>query len=599
MNNSPQTTAAAAPERTATARPTPNHRNQRLNYDSTGVPARQSPNRMVAHALRYGMAGLAVFPCNGKVPLTGRGHLDATTDLETIAAWWRRWPSANIGLPMAPNGLIAIDVDPRHGGTLAALDLPADLKTWRAATGGGGQHIIFAAPAGVDDVPATLGPGIDVKFNGYVIADPSVHPDTGKVYHWLPNQSPWDIDQPAQVPAALLERMTRQAAPQAAKPAICDHKPAQARTEGATVPLDVVEDALRSIGPWDGGYFWWLSMLMAIHSEHPDADGLAMAEKWADGNPGEHGKPSEVSRKWAGFDASGGVGIGTLLREAKKRGWIDPRRNSIDDETDVPEYWRITDDDWHACPICEPLYVQRFSDGSVRSHHKWCRRAICPVWRKVKARKALGPAVGWAGVRYETVPAEDWRAFRETARAALGNHWLGIPQADGSMLAVYESADGETLEAVLQVAAAALLAMPRGKNARKISRPRRDRTRQAEPVPTEPVKPRPKAVERLAVVNWKQCRRLVNALDALAIPWTQRNHGAWETEPLTEPQTIAVRAAVALLRLNAHLGTTPIQAQSDKPQAPATGVFLTPKEARVHELRHDRREIRTERVPLW
>ena len=63
-------------------------------------------------------------------------------------------------------------------------------------------------------------------------------------------------------------------------------------------------------------------------------------------------------------------------------------------------------------------------------------------------------------------------------------------------------------------------------------------------------------------MNWLQCRRLKDALDALAIPWTRRNHGAWATEPLTEPQTIAVRSAVAVLRLNAHLGTTLIQAQA-------------------------------------
>ena len=96
----------------------------------------------MVEALRLGMLGLAVFPCKGKVPLIEHGYKDATTDLETIAEWWRRWPSANIGLAMAPNGLIAIDVDPRHGGTLAALDLPAELKTWRAVTGGDGQHVI-------------------------------------------------------------------------------------------------------------------------------------------------------------------------------------------------------------------------------------------------------------------------------------------------------------------------------------------------------------------------------------------------------------------------------------------------------------------------
>ena len=568
------------------------------NLTTTRTEKQAPKNPRLAWALRYAMQGLAVIPCNGKKPtLTEHGYLDATTDLETIGAWWQRWPSANIGLPMAPNGLVAVDVDPRNGGTLAALSLPAELKTWRAATGGGGQHIIFAAPS-VDDLPGTLGPGIDLKYHGIVIVDPSIHPDTRKAYQWIPGQSPWDLD-PAPVPAELLRRMMRQDAPQAPKPAPVVHEHAQTRPDGATVPLDVVESALRSIDPWAGGYHWWLSLLMAVHSEYPDGDGLAVAEAWADGAPGDRGKPSEVARKWRSFDPAGGVGIGTLLREAKKHGWIDPRRNLVDDDSDLPEYWRITPDDWHSCQICEPLYVEKLSDGSIRSHHKWCRRATCRVWAKVKARKALGPAVGWAGVRYETVPADDWRSFRETARALLGNHWLGIPQGDGSMLAVYESADGDPLADVLDVAARAVLDMPRGKNERKISRPRRDRTRPAEPMTTEPAKPRPKPVERLAVVNWLQCRRLKDALDALAIPWTRRNHGAWATEPLTEPQTIAVRSAVAVLRLNAHLGTTSIQAQSDKPQASPAGVFLTAKEARVHELRHDRRTIRTEKVPLW
>ena len=567
---------------------------------TTTSPNLQAPskNPRLAWALRYALQGLAVIPCNGKAPsLTEHGYLDATTDLETIGAWWQRWPSANIGLPMAPNGLVAIDVDPRNGGTLAALSLPAELKTWRAATGGGGQHIVFAAPNALD-LPGTLGPGIDLKYHGIVIVDPSIHPDTRKAYRWIPGQSPWDLD-PAPVPAELLSRMTRQEAPHAPKPAPVVHEHAQTRQDGATVPLDVVESALRSIDPWAGGYHWWLSLLMAVHSEYPDGDGLAVAEAWADGAPGDRGKPSEVARKWRSFDPAGGVGIGTLLREAKKHGWIDPRRNLVDDETDVPEYWRITDDDWHSCQICETLYVQRFSDGSIRSHHKWCRQPTCKVWAKVKARRALGPAIGWAGVRYETVPAADWRSFRETARALLGNHWLGVPQADGSILAIYESADGDPLADVLEVAAAAVLAVPKG---RKLSRPRRNRTAKPSTETTETAvpAPRPKAVERLAVLDWRDNRRLKDALDALAIPWTRRTHGAWATEPLQDAQVIGLRGAMAALRLNVHLGTTLLDAlATPPPQAAAAGVFLTAKAARVHELRHDRRRIRTERVTLW
>ena len=572
-------TAAAAPER---AKPTPYKKPRpNENKDSTNVSSRQSPNRMVAHALRYGMAGLAVFPCNGKVPLTGRGHLDATTDLETIAAWWRRWPSANIGLPMAPNGLIAIDVDPRHGGTLAALDLPADLKTWRAATGGGGQHIIFAAPAGVDDVPATLGPGIDVKFNGYVIADPSVHPDTGKVYHWLPNQSPWDIDQPAQVPAALLERMTRQAAPQAAKPAICDHEHAHARTEGATVPLDVVESALRSIGPWDGGYFWWLSILMAIHSEHPDADGLAVAEAWADGKPGEHGKTSEVARKWQSFRKSG-ITIATLIREAKQHGWTDPRQaeqpDKVEDET-IPEHWRITQEDYDTCPMCRALYAERFSDGTVRRFHRYCRQLTCVCARKAKLREQLSCVFGWKGVRTETIPGGEkgWRSWRRQAKRLIGTHFRGIPQPDGNTLAVYESDYGEDLDGLLEVAAAALLMIPEG----KILRTPRERKAPAvvelvdaaaEPTVTaEQVTPRAHSVEVLCVMQRWHNKGFLEVLDRLAISYRRGALDSLRTDPLDDNQLVALRSALmfalpgAAVCPNSAYGTSVYFGQATQP----------------------------------
>ena len=53
-------------------------------------------------ALAYAEAGWEVFPLRGKVPAIpkadgGKGVLDATTDLEQVAAWWHRMPDANIG----------------------------------------------------------------------------------------------------------------------------------------------------------------------------------------------------------------------------------------------------------------------------------------------------------------------------------------------------------------------------------------------------------------------------------------------------------------------------------------------------------------------
>ena len=87
-----------------------------------------------------------------------------------------------------------------------------------------------------------------------------------------------------------------------------------------TGDLATVQDALRHLDPWAGGYQWWVSLLMAIHSGFPGPDGLAVAEAWADGKDGE------VAAKWKSFEAGGGVTIGTLYHEAEKRGWLPPWR---------------------------------------------------------------------------------------------------------------------------------------------------------------------------------------------------------------------------------------------------------------------------------
>jgi hypothetical protein len=52
-------------------------------------------------ALAYARRGVPVFPCEpgAKRPLTRNGHWDATTDSGVIERWWKRWPSANVGVP--------------------------------------------------------------------------------------------------------------------------------------------------------------------------------------------------------------------------------------------------------------------------------------------------------------------------------------------------------------------------------------------------------------------------------------------------------------------------------------------------------------------
>jgi hypothetical protein len=66
-------------------------------------------------------------------------------------------------------------------------------------TGSGGQHLIYAAPAGaiIRNQQADgkrIGPGVDVRGDGgQIVVAPTIHPDTKRVYHWQTGRAPWEI----------------------------------------------------------------------------------------------------------------------------------------------------------------------------------------------------------------------------------------------------------------------------------------------------------------------------------------------------------------------------------------------------------------------
>lgn len=169
-------------------------------------------SRQVQAALAYAARGWRVFPLHNltrggrcscgkasctnnaaKHPRTAQGFKDASDREAVIQTWWQQWPIANIGIPTGGrNGLIVLDVDPRHNG-LASLDtlqqrygaLPTTLS---ASTGGGGKHYFFAHPGGdvllrsLNDLDGLS--GIDIKADGgYIVAAPSLHA-SGAYYAW-------------------------------------------------------------------------------------------------------------------------------------------------------------------------------------------------------------------------------------------------------------------------------------------------------------------------------------------------------------------------------------------------------------------------------
>lgn len=154
-----------------------------------------------------------------KHPRTLHGLKDATTNLDTILHWWEMWPGANIGVPTGPvSGLVALDVDARHGGLESVNALIDEHGQFPflpfSRTGSGGNHYLFAYPdVRVPNSANLVAQGIDVRGDGgYIVAPPSAH-ITGAMYEWVTEDgvsyAPSSRCLPAAIPQWLLDLMIR------------------------------------------------------------------------------------------------------------------------------------------------------------------------------------------------------------------------------------------------------------------------------------------------------------------------------------------------------------------------------------------------------
>ncbi len=164
----------------------------------------------------------------GRHPRTPHGFYDATTDLQTVEEWWRRWPNANIGVRMGgPRGLAVVDLD-GEAGQASWQRLTAEhgrgLETATAITPHG-SHRWYRLPSGLS-VPRRIGSvaeHVDILGAGYVVAAPSVvdreHPDKHKGL--CSGRYEWRMRQIAMLPdwvARLANRRERQEGIQSATP---------------------------------------------------------------------------------------------------------------------------------------------------------------------------------------------------------------------------------------------------------------------------------------------------------------------------------------------------------------------------------------------
>ncbi len=160
--------------------------------DMPFTPHFHDKNSLSIAAMAYARRGMPIFPVHphGKKPLTAHGLKDANTAPATIAAWWRQWPEANIGVVTGEKASFwVLDIDGAEGeNTLSSLEgkygaLP---QTVEIITGGGGRHLYFQCPqqGAIFNSAGRLGPCLDVRGNGgYVVAPPSIH-ETGRRYEF-------------------------------------------------------------------------------------------------------------------------------------------------------------------------------------------------------------------------------------------------------------------------------------------------------------------------------------------------------------------------------------------------------------------------------
>jgi len=274
------------------------------------------------YALRYALLGWHVLPLTPgtKKPL-GRlvrnGFHDATTDADQIRSWWASEPTANIGIALKGSGLVAVDIDPRNGGMETMERLEAQhgpiVSDVLAYTGGGGEHRVFAA-ALVEHLPGKLGPGVDLKADGYIAVEPSfaplAEPPHTRPYVWETSSDPLDGVVPSTLPAWIRD-MGRAAPVLPAAPAPVNPIAPQR--------LHDVHEALQHIGADDRET--WVQVGQAINNEMPGADGFALWDAWS--QQSSKYDAQDQLRVWRSFKPRGlaGVGLNTVFKMAQDSGW--------------------------------------------------------------------------------------------------------------------------------------------------------------------------------------------------------------------------------------------------------------------------------------
>lgn len=209
---------------------------------------------------------------------------------------------------------IVLDIDKRNGGFESYDKLKSDTgidyekeSGFVVATGGGGLHIYFSAPAGVSLVAHLKSySGIDFKSSGYLVGYGSMH-KSGIEYE-RKKGFPQDLTLAPEALIKLLKRPDRIRAHVGGSDYI-------ETSEGEIAAM------LAHIDP-DCDYDQWIACGMAIH-EATQGAGEHLWDAWS--ATGSKYDAEVISRHWQSFGkCSNPVTLGTLIHYAEEAGWQQP-----------------------------------------------------------------------------------------------------------------------------------------------------------------------------------------------------------------------------------------------------------------------------------
>lgn len=282
-------------------------------------------------ALGYIRIGWWVLPLEprSKKPLAKlvpNGVHGATNDPSVAIDWWTRYPDANIGIAVKPSGLVVIDIDPRNGGFETMERLEAQhgrlLSDVSAFTGGGGEHGVFLSQD-TANLPGKLGPGVDLKSDGYICGYPSIHP-SGKRYEWEASSDPLEGVVPSMLPSWVRD-LSRGPAPVVASAAwsaaVAGHGAATQRAISITPEQQAeIGQALTAI-PADSRDVW-LQVGMALQSTGAQQWAYDTWCAWS--QQSDKFDQQDQIRVWRSFAAQGldGITYRTIFELAKQGGLV-------------------------------------------------------------------------------------------------------------------------------------------------------------------------------------------------------------------------------------------------------------------------------------